>query len=44
MLRDLEVTAVSRETLEQRYRQGISNLKSTSITDNSRSFNYPDKR
>lgn len=28
LLRDLDVTAVSRETLEQRYRQGISNLKS----------------
>ena len=28
MLRDLDVTAVSRETLEQRYRHGISNLKS----------------
>ena len=28
LLRDLDVTAVSRETLEQRYRHGISNLKS----------------
>ena len=27
LLRDLDVTAVSRETLEQRYRHGISNLK-----------------
>ena len=26
MLRDLDETAVSRETLEQRYRQGLSNL------------------
>ena len=31
LLRDLDVTAVSRETLEQRYRQGISNLKSKHI-------------
>ena len=31
MLRDLDVTAVSRETLEQRYRQGISNLKSKHV-------------
>lgn len=45
MLRDLDVTAVSRETLEQRYRQGISTLKaSTSITDNSRALlTIPDK-
>lgn len=26
LLRDLDVTATSRETLEQRYRQGLSNL------------------
>ncbi|MDL5555267.1 carbonic anhydrase, partial [Klebsiella pneumoniae] len=27
LLRDLDVTATTRETLEQRYRHGISNLK-----------------
>ena len=27
LLRDLDVTATNRETLEQRYRHGISNLK-----------------
>lgn len=31
LLRDLDVTAVSRETLEQRYRHGISNLKSKHV-------------
>ena len=29
MLRDLDVTATSREILEQQYRNGISNLKRT---------------
>lgn len=31
LLRNLDVTATSRETLEQRYRQGMSNLKSKQI-------------
>ncbi|MEL5953192.1 carbonate dehydratase, partial [Klebsiella pneumoniae] len=31
LLRDLEVTATSRATLEQRYRQGVSNLSQKHI-------------
>jgi carbonic anhydrase len=34
LLRNLEVTATNRETLEQRYRSGIANLSSSTSTIN----------